>query len=149
MTANLLTFISSKTKFLHIGLKQQLAKIQNCPLSTTHSARNLGFISDQITALSKSCNFHIRQHRCISRLLTIKTASTIATSIVHSKLDYCNSPYYNPQLTGFNTSRTFLFVQLLKLPSSLTPFLFSNLSIVNERIEYKILSLTYKTLSTA
>ena len=95
MTANLLTFISSKTKFLHIGLKQQLAKIQNCPLSTTHSARNLGFISDQITALSKSCNFHIRQHRCISRLLTIKTASTIATSIVHSKLDYCNSPYYN------------------------------------------------------
>ena len=24
-----------------------------------------------------------------------KTASTIAASIVHSKLDYCNSLYYN------------------------------------------------------
>jgi len=59
MTANLLTLNSSKTEFLLIGLKQQLAKTQNCPLSTTHSARNLGFIfdehlsfSDQITALS-------------------------------------------------------------------------------------------------
>jgi len=27
--------------------------------------------------------------------LDFKTASTIATSIVHSKLDYCNSVYYN------------------------------------------------------
>ena len=47
MTANLLTLNSSETEFLLIGLKQQLAKIQNCPLSTTHSARNLGFISDE------------------------------------------------------------------------------------------------------
>jgi len=27
--------------------------------------------------------------------LDLKTASTIATSIVHSKLDYCNSLCYN------------------------------------------------------
>jgi len=62
MTANLLTFNTSKTEFLLIGLKQQLAKIQNCTLNTTHSSRNLAFIfdehltfSDQISALSKSC----------------------------------------------------------------------------------------------
>jgi len=62
MTANLLTLNTSKTEFLLIGLKQQLRKIQDCSLATTHSARNLGFIfdehltfSDQITALSKSC----------------------------------------------------------------------------------------------
>jgi len=102
MTANLLTLSSSKTEFLLIGLKQQLAKIQNCSLSTTHSARNLGFIfdehlsfSDQITALSKSCNFHIRQLRCVRPFLDIKTTSTIATSIVLSKLDSYNSQYYN------------------------------------------------------
>ena len=47
MTANLLTLNTSKTEFLIIGLKQQLAKIQNCTLSTTHSARNLGFIFDE------------------------------------------------------------------------------------------------------
>ena len=64
----------------------------------THSARNLGFIfdehltfSDQICALSKSCYYHIRELRCLRPYLDFKTASTIATSIVHSKLDYCNS----------------------------------------------------------
>src|SRR6218665_1157667 len=34
---------------------------------------------------------HIRDLRCIRPMLDSKTASTIATSIVHSKLDYCNS----------------------------------------------------------
>ena len=99
MTANLLSLNSSKTEFHLIGLKQQLCKIQDCSLTTTHSARNLGFIfdehltfSDQITALSKSCYYHIRELR---PYLDFKTASTIATSIVHSKLDYCNSLYHN------------------------------------------------------
>ena len=91
MTANLLTLNSSKTEFLLIGLKQQLSKIQDCSITTTHSARNLGFIfneyltfSDQITALSKSC--YIREFRCVRPCLDFKTVSTIATSIVHSKL---------------------------------------------------------------
>ena len=59
MTANLLTLSSSKTEFLLIGLKQQLSKIHNSSLTTTDSARHLGFIfdehltfSDQISALS-------------------------------------------------------------------------------------------------
>jgi len=99
MSANLLTLNSSKTEFLLIGLKQQLSKIDNSSLDTTHSARNLGFVfnehltfSDQISTLSKSCYSHIRALRCIR---PSKTASLIATSIVHSKLDYCNSLYYN------------------------------------------------------
>jgi len=102
MFKNLLALNSSKTKFLIIDLKQQLSKIDNSSLNTTHSARNLGFIfdenlnfSDQISSLSKSCYSHIRELRCIRPYLDSKTASTIATSIVHSKLDYCNSLYYN------------------------------------------------------
>jgi len=47
MTANLLTLNSSKTEFLIIGLSKQLAKINNSSLTTTHSARNLGFIFDE------------------------------------------------------------------------------------------------------
>jgi len=101
MTANLLTLNSSKTEFLLIGLQQQLSKIHNCSLNTTDSAQNLGFIfdshltfSDQISSLSKSCYYHIRELRCIRPYLDFKTASTIATSIVHSKFDYCNSLYY-------------------------------------------------------
>ena len=110
MTANLLTLNSSKTEFLLIGLKQQLAKISSCSLDTAHSARNIGFIFDehisfldQISALSKSCYSHIRQLRCIRpSYLDHKTASTIATSIVHSKIDYCNALYYNLPNTQLN-----------------------------------------------
>ena len=101
MAANLLTLNSSKTEFLLIGLKKQGAKIHNSSLDTSHSARNLGFIfdehltfSDQITSLSKAFYYHIRQLRCIRPYLDSSTACTIATSIVHSKLDCCNSLYY-------------------------------------------------------
>jgi len=51
--------------------------------------------SDQISTLSQSCYYHIRQLRCIRSYLDFKTASSIATSIVHSTFDYCNSLYYN------------------------------------------------------
>ena len=73
---SLLTLNSSKTEFLLIGLTKQLAKIQ-------------------ISSVSKSCYYHIRQLRCIHPYLDSKTACTIATSIVQSKLDYCNSLYYS------------------------------------------------------
>jgi len=102
VSANLLTLNSSKTEFLIIGLKQQLSKIDNSSLSTIHSACNLGFIfdenptfSDWISSLSKSCYSHIRELHRIHPYLDSKTASTIAASIVYSKLDYCNSLYYN------------------------------------------------------
>jgi len=103
MTANLLILNSSKTEILLIGLKKT-----NSPkyrtlnsLDTSHSARNLGFIfdehltffSDQITSLSKGSYYHIRQLRCIRPYFDSSTACTIATSIVYSKLDYCNSLY--------------------------------------------------------
>ena len=56
MTVNLLVLNSSKTEFLLIGLKQQLFKIQECSLTTTHSARNLGFIFD-LPSRIKSLHF--------------------------------------------------------------------------------------------
>jgi len=72
-------------------LKKQLAKIHNSSINTTQSAHNLGFIfdehltfSDQISSLSRSCFYHIRQLCWIRPYFNSKTASTIATSIVHS-----------------------------------------------------------------
>ena len=129
--ANLLTLNSSKTECLLIGLRKQLDKIHNSSLNTTHSARNLGFIfdehltfSDQISAISKACYYHIRQLRCIRPYLDSNTACTIATSIVLSKLDYCNSLYYNlpkSQITRLqNRSRTLLPVLLFKLLNAVT-----------------------------
>ena len=135
MTANLLTLNSSKTEFLLIGLKQQLSEIHDSTLTTIHSARNLGFIfhehltfSDQISALSKSCCYHIRELCCICPYLDFKTASTIATSIVHSKLDYCITIFQTINLTGSNKFKTFLLVLLLRLLNPQMSLPFSNIS---------------------
>jgi len=80
----------------------QKASWHNSSFNTTHSARNLGFIfdehltfSDHISDISKACYYHIRQLHCTCPYLDSTTACTIATSIVHPKLDYCNSLYYN------------------------------------------------------
>jgi len=54
----------------------------------------------------------------------------IATSIVHSKLDYCNSLYYNlpkSQIHRLQQIQAPLLVSLLKLLNLFTPLLFSNL----------------------
>ena len=97
-------------QFMLIGLPQQISKISNPSLSLpsnhlitpTDSARNIGFIFDssltcskQISSLSSACNYYIRDLRHIRHTLDLKTASVIATSLVHSKLDYCNSLYLN------------------------------------------------------
>ena len=110
MTANLLSLNPSKTEFMLIGLPQQISKISNPslslpsnhPITPTDSAHNLGFIFDsslifskQISSLSSACNYHIRNLRRIRHTLDLKTAFVIATSVVHSKLDYCNSLYLN------------------------------------------------------
>jgi len=84
-------------------------------------------VSDQISALSKSCYYHIRELRCLRSCLDFKTASTIATSIVHSKLDYCNLLYYNlpqSQIKNSRTSRTLLLVLSPERQNLLTSLLF-------------------------
>ena len=73
--------------------------------------------SDQISALSKSCYSHIRELRCIRPYLDLKTASTIATSIVCSKRDYRNSLYCNIlkfQINRLQQSRNSLALAVAK-----------------------------------
>ena len=104
MASNFLSLNSSKTEFLLIGLPTQLAKIDNPSLSMPSStsikpvafARNLGVIfdsnlsfSDHISYISKTCFAHIRDLRRICNTLDHTTACSIATSLIHSKLDYC------------------------------------------------------------
>jgi hypothetical protein len=110
MSSNFLSLNTSKTEFLLIGLPQQLSKLSNpiihlpnnVTLSPVHSARNLGVIFDSnltfsqhISAVSKSCFYHIRDLRRIRNTIDQPTACTIATSLIHSKLDYCNSLLLN------------------------------------------------------
>jgi len=85
-----------------------------------------------------------------------KTASTIATSIVHSKLDYCNlSTYYNLPNTRQNPLiqhiQNSLARAVVRAPKSshINPALkFLHWLKIKQRIDYKILSLTYKVHTT-
>ena len=155
MTGGLLTVNSSKSEFLLIGL----SKIHDSSLTTTHLLATLALFlmktlpSLTISALSKPCYYHIRELRCIRPYLDFKRASTIASSIVHSKLDYCNSLYHklpNYQLNRLQQIQNSLARAVVKAPKSshITPILKSlHWLKVNERIEYKRLSLTYNVLT--
>ena len=114
MSSNNFTLNSSKTEFLLIGLSQQTSKIVNTsfslpttkPIMPSLSAKNLGFIFDstlsfskQISSLSSVCHYHICDLRRIGHTLDFTTATTIATALVHSRLDYCNSLYHGLPIT--------------------------------------------------
>jgi len=130
MTATF-TLNYSKTEFLLIRIENQLAKIHNFSLDTSHSARNLGFIFDErnilpfLTKLHLSPKpvtyYHIRQLRCVRSYLDSSTSCTIATSIVRSKLDYCNSLYYKlpkSQLSRLQHIQNSLGRTVVKAPKS-------------------------------
>ena len=51
--------------------------------------------SQHISAVSISCFYRIRDLRLIRNTIDHNTACTIATSLIHSKLDYCNSLLLN------------------------------------------------------
>jgi len=132
--------------------------IHNSSLDTSFSARNLGFIFDkplafsyQITSLSKACYYQIRQLRCIRTYLYLSTACTIATSIVHSKLVILSTiKSLSLNYPVSSRSRTLLLILSLKLLSpviSLQTYSLHWLGITGH-IEYKLLSLTYKVLTT-
>ena len=164
MASNFLSLNSSKTEFLLIGLPTQLAKIDNPSLSMPSStsikpvasARNLGVIfdsnlsfSDHISDISKTCFAHIRDLKRIRNTLDHTTACTIATSLIHSKLDYCNSLFLN--LNCQQTNRLQLILNsaaraVTKTPkyNHITPHLKSlHWLKITQRIQYKILSLSH------
>ena len=167
MKSNFLSLNPTKTEFLLIGLLVQLKKIDhptlpinsNVILKPTTSAGNFGFIfdsnhslSEHISSLSKNCFVHIRDLRRIRNTLNYSTACTIASSLIHSKLDYCNSLFLNT--TSQNIHRLQLIQNsaaraVTKTPrfQHITPILKSlHWLKIPQRIEYKTLSLTYKLL---
>ena len=169
MSANFLALNPLKTEFMLFGTPQQLLKLNepclsvssNISISPVSSVRNLGVVFDKhlsfhehITKVSQACFFHIRDLRRIRPYLTLDVAATIGAALVQSKLDYCNSLFLN--LPGCEIDRL-QFVQnsLARAVfrstkySHVTPILKSlHWLKVKERIVYKTVSLTYKSIIT-
>ena len=88
----------------------------------------------------------------IRHTLDLKTACVIATSLVHSTLDYCNSLYLNlpqKQISRLKLLQNSLARAVTGTPKTehITPVLKSLLWLkIEERIHYKFISLTKSSL---
>jgi len=130
-------------------------------VNTSDSIKTLGILLDNrlsftqhIKSLTKSCNYHIRALRHIRPSLTDDMAKSIGTSLVTSRLDYCNSLLYGCSKSNigklqrlqnslarvvtssytFNTPSSQLLHELHWLP-------------IKHRIDFKIALLTFKLLT--
>ena len=98
---------ADKSGFFIIGKSTQRTKLD--AFSPTHilsqsitaSVFNLGVPFDEnfnfkhLSKKCRSCFYHIRGLRRIRRFTSLSVAKTIATALVSSRLDYCNSLLYN------------------------------------------------------
>ena len=95
---------------------------------------------------------HIRDLRRIRFMLDFKIVSTIASSIVHSKLDYCNSLFLNLESTQLNRLQLIqnsLARAVTRMPRHhhITPILMSlHWLKISERIHLKAPSFNYSSL---
>jgi len=154
MSANLLTLNSSKTEFLIIGLKQQLSKIDNI--------RSIPLIlhATLVLSLMNTLPSLIRSHHFLSPAILISdnSAVSVLTSILKQPvplLPLLSTP--NLTTVTLSTARlqqiqNCLARTVVKTPKSslVTPILTDlHWLKINERIEYKLLSLTYKVLAAS
>ena len=116
MLADKLKLNDDKTKFILIGTRQQLAKVNLSTLCVgvahiilLNEVKNLGcWFDSQMkfdTHLTKSCNaafFHLFNIRRIRKFLSQDTTRTLVNAFVTSRLDYCNSLLYGLPATHLN-----------------------------------------------
>ena len=156
----------SKTEFIIIGTKQQLAKVNidslcvgDTSIVPVTSVKNLGVWFNEhismvthINKLCKAASFHLYNIRRIRKYLTSEATQSLVHTIIMGRLDYCNSLL-------FNTPATYV-VKLQRIQNCaarlvsrtpkfdhITPTLKRLHCIpVCFRIEYKMLILTFKAI---
>jgi hypothetical protein len=128
LSSNRLRLNSSKTQYIWLGTHQQLSKLDllrlsdEFPLLTfSTSVRDLGVILDQelsftkhISLLSRSCYYHLRQLRVVSRSLSVSSATALVHAFVCCRLDYCSSLFI-----GLPLVRTNCLVRVLRFAARL------------------------------
>ena len=168
MTNNLLKLNDDKTELIVVTSKDDIAKSLNvsvnvgghCINPSEAPPRNLGVLFDStccldahVSKLSKCINFNLYSIGKIRKYLDKPTTQKMVHASVTSRLDYCNSLLFGTksriikrlQYCQNNAAR--LITQSRKY-EHITPVLKSlHWLPVLQRIEYKILLLTYKALS--
>ena len=130
-------------------------------VSTSQSITTLGVELDNrltftphVKSLVKSCNFHMRALRHIRPALTDDMAKSIATSLVSSRLDYCNSLLYGCSKTNIDKLQR-VQNSLARVVTNCRTYTTSSSQLlhnlhwlpVKHRIDFKIATLSYKILA--
>ena len=83
--------------------------VAGCAISISDRLKILGVTLDatlsfdkHIATVVKACNYHLRALRYIRRCITQDITSTIACSIVGSRIDYCNGLLFGASGKAFN-----------------------------------------------
>ena len=169
MTKNMLKLNDDKTEVLVVTSDENLRKRLNininvgdhCFTSSPDPIRNLGVYFDSkcslVSHVSKMCkdlNFSLYSLGKIRKFIDKPTAEKLVNATITSKLDHCNSELYGVKDTGAldklqliqnNAAR---IVSLRRKYDHITPVLQDlHWLPVKQRINYKILLMTYKALN--
>ena len=169
MTENKLLLNGDKTEAMLVGTKQQLSKIatksihlgqHSIPLSD--SVKNLGVTLDRsltmenfISQTVQSCFCQIRRISHVRKYLSTEAVKKLVTSLVLSRLDYCNSLLSGLPASSIhrlqriqNTAARLVLKK--KKSDRVAPLLYSlHWLPVPLRISYKLNTLCYKCLNNS
>jgi len=102
MTNNKLRLNANKTDFITIDTSRQRSKLTHLFRGTSlviishHQTLYVIFnFRKHISLTCRSCFYHIRNLCRIRHYISLLVAKTIATALITSRLDYCNSLLYN------------------------------------------------------
>ena len=157
-----IAFFNPRSKSLETLAKSITSiSVAGSPIKLQSSIKNLGVYLDskmsfdkQVSEICKASYFHIRALRHIRSSLTTEACKTIATAIVGSQLDYCNS-----LLVGTSTSN---LARLQLVQNTLARVVtqksrFSHISPVlsdlhwlpiRHRISFKLATITFKVFGS-
>ena len=103
-----------------------------------------------VSAISKSCFFHIRAFRHIRAALTQEMANSVAVSLVTSRLDYANSLLFGTSQANLNKLQRIqnILAKLVDPSHTRSSDALHTLHwlLVRQRINFKIATLTFKLL---
>lgn len=169
MTTNKLKLNPDKTEFLLIGHERQRIKyLSMFPVTLignetrpSKTAKILGIVFDEnfnfrthINNVCKLSYYHIRDLRRIRKHLNLDQAKCLASALVSSRLDYCNSLLHGVAARDILKLQRVqnCLARVVTRAGRFAPSIPLRRSLhwlpISSRIQFKILTLTYKTLST-
>lgn len=156
----------TKTEFLIFGSRTQLAKLEidcinvdSSIINCVNDVKYLGVYLDNTLSMKKHINekckiasFNLYNIRKLRKHLSTDSTRTLVQALVTSHFDYCNSLFYGLPSSSLNKLQRVqnmaarIILNLNKYDSISSAFKLLHWLPIKDRIDFKILSLTYKAL---